>query len=181
MPSKKAPGACVATGPPMARAAASEDRAASATGAGAPVRWRWLRAGRRFLEHGYRSVTMRSVVAEADVDLALLSYDFGSRKGLCGAALAPSANPAELVARLVRECDRDSFPKRVLRQLTAVWEAPESGPALVTMFKSAVQDDAVAAPVKEAREGEVVQRLAELAGGVHARRRAAASPACRRV
>lgn len=55
-----------------------------------------------------------------------------------------------------------------------MWEAPESGPALVAMFKSAVQDDAVAALVKEALEGEIVQRLAELAGGVHARRRAAA-------
>lgn len=59
-------------------------------------------ARRRFLEDGYHAVTLRSV-GEADVDLALISYYFGSKKGLFGAALALGANPAELLARVVRE------------------------------------------------------------------------------
>ncbi|MFG2639086.1 TetR/AcrR family transcriptional regulator [Streptomyces sp. NPDC048362] len=74
-------------------------------------------ARQRFLRDGYRSVTMRSIAAEADVDLALLSYYFGSKKGLFGAALALSANPAELLSRLLAEGDMDSFPERALWQL----------------------------------------------------------------
>ncbi|WP_051789960.1 hypothetical protein [Streptomyces sp. NRRL S-1022] len=50
-------------------------------------------------------------------------------------------------------------------------EAPQSGAALMSMFQDAVPDDAVAALVKEAWEGEIVKRLA---GGRYARRRAAA-------
>ncbi|MFI9273216.1 TetR family transcriptional regulator [Kitasatospora sp. NPDC052896] len=129
-------------------------------------------ARRRFLEHGYHAVTMRSIAAEADVDLALLGYYFGSKKGLFGAALALSANPAELAAQLLSEGDLDTFPERALRQLIAAWEAPESSGPLLAMFKNAAQDDAVAALVKEALEGEIVGRLAEVLGGRHARKRA---------
>ncbi|OIJ68020.1 TetR/AcrR family transcriptional regulator [Streptomyces mangrovisoli] len=131
-------------------------------------------ARRRFLRDGYRSVTLRSIAAEADVDLALLSYYFGSKKGLFGAALALSANPAELLARQIEENDLDSFPERALGQLMAAWEAPQAGAALLGMFQSAVSDQAVAALVKEALEGEIVDRLADLSGGLHAHRRAAA-------
>ena len=129
-------------------------------------------ARRRFLEDGYRAVTMRSIAAEAGVDPALLSYYFGSKKGLFGAALALSANPAELAAHLMSEGDLDTFPERVLRALIAAWEAPESGDALLTMFRNAAQDDAVATLVKEALEGEVVGRLPEVLGGRQASKRA---------
>ncbi|MFI5972607.1 TetR family transcriptional regulator [Streptomyces sp. NPDC051452] len=131
-------------------------------------------ARQRFLRDGYRSVTMRSIAAEADVDLALLSYYFGSKKGLFGAALALSANPAELLSRLLAEGDMDSFPERALWQLTEAWEAPRSSAALIAMFKDAIGDDAVAALVKEALEGEIVEQISELVGGAHAHRRAVA-------
>ena len=131
-------------------------------------------ARRRFLEDGYHAVTMRSIAAEADVDVALLSYYFGSKKGLFGAALALSANPAELAAQLLSEGDLETFPERALRQLMLAWDAPESGGALLAMLKDAAQDEAVAALVKEALEGEIVGRLAEVLGGRHARKRAAA-------
>lgn len=131
-------------------------------------------ARRRFLEDGYHAVTMRSIAAEADVDLALLSYYFGSKKGLFGAALALSANPAELAAQLLSEGHLETFPERALRQVITTWDAPESGSALLAMLKDAAQDDAVAALVKEALEGEVVGRLAEVLGGRHAHKRAAA-------
>ena len=54
-------------------------------------------ARRRFLADGYQAVTLRSVAAEAGVDAALISYYFGSKKGLFGAAMALSANPPEAV------------------------------------------------------------------------------------
>ncbi|MFQ6144490.1 TetR family transcriptional regulator [Streptomyces seoulensis] len=132
-------------------------------------------ARRRFLQDGYRAVTMRSIAAEADVDVALLSYYFGSKKGLFGAALALSANPAELLARLLAEDHAlDTFPEQVLRQVLAAWEGPQSGAALIGMFRNAIGDDALGALVREALEGEIVERLADLVGGRDARRHAAA-------
>ncbi|MCX4744276.1 TetR family transcriptional regulator [Kitasatospora sp. NBC_01287] len=56
-------------------------------------------ARRRFLAEGYHAVTLRSIAAEAGVDLALISYFFGSEKGLFGAVLALAANPAEVLAQ----------------------------------------------------------------------------------
>ncbi|MEU6273081.1 TetR family transcriptional regulator [Streptomyces populi] len=131
-------------------------------------------ARRRFLEDGYHAVTLRSVAAGAGVDLALISYYFGSKKGLFGAALALGANPAELLARMVEEGDLATFPERVVRQVVAVWDDPVTGPPLIAMLKTAVGDDSLGALVKEAVEREIVDRIAGLVPGRDAGYRAAA-------
>ncbi|MFE1289891.1 TetR family transcriptional regulator [Streptomyces sp. NPDC058751] len=131
-------------------------------------------ARRRFLEDGYHTVTLRSVAGEAGVDLALISYYFGSKKGLFGAALALGANPAELLARVVEEGDLTTVPERVVRQVVAVWDDPVTGPPLIAMLKTAIEDDSFGALVKEAVEREIVDRIAGLVPGRDARQRAAA-------
>ncbi|MFD5818598.1 TetR family transcriptional regulator [Streptomyces sp. NPDC127038] len=131
-------------------------------------------ARRRFLEDGYHAVTLRSVAGEAEVDLALISYYFGSKKGLFGAALALGANPAELLARAVEEGDLTTLPDRIARQVIAVWDDPVTGPPLVAMLKTAIDDDALGSLVKEAVEREIVERIAGLVPGRDARQRAAA-------
>ncbi|WP_328558398.1 MULTISPECIES: TetR/AcrR family transcriptional regulator [unclassified Streptomyces] len=130
-------------------------------------------ARRRFLEDGYHAVTLRSVAGEAEVDLALISYYFGSKKGLFGAALALGANPAEVLARVVEEGDLATFPERVLRQVIAVWDDPVTGPPLLAMLKSAIDEDPFGELVKEAVEREIVDRIASLVPGRNARQRAA--------
>ena len=70
-------------------------------------------ARRRFLADGYQAVTMRSVAAEAGVDAALISYYFGSKKGLFGAALALSANPPEVLLGALAG-DLETLPERAL-------------------------------------------------------------------
>ncbi|WP_328458701.1 TetR family transcriptional regulator [Streptomyces sp. NBC_00386] len=131
-------------------------------------------ARRRFLEDGYHAVTLRAVAGEADVDLALISYYFGSKKGLFGAALALGANPAELLARVVQEGELSTFPERVVRQVVAVWDDPVTGPPLLAMMKTAIDDDSLGSLVKEALEREIVDRIAALVPGRDARQRAAA-------
>jgi AcrR family transcriptional regulator len=131
-------------------------------------------ARRQFLSGGYQAVTMRSIAAEAEVDLALLSYYFGSKKGLFGASLALTANPAELLGQMLASGDLDSFPERVVRQIIAAWEDPASGPALLNMMRSYVQDEAVATLVREALKIEIADPIIALVGGRYARERAAA-------
>jgi len=130
-------------------------------------------ARRRFLQGGYQAVTLRSVAAEAGVDVALVSYYFGSKKGLFGAALTLAVNPAETLARTA-EGDPATFPQRALRDLLALWEAPESGAPLRALIAGATRDQAVAALLKEMMEREMIDKIAARIGGADARKRAGA-------
>jgi AcrR family transcriptional regulator len=131
-------------------------------------------ARRQFLHSGYAAVTMRSIAAEAQVDPALLSHYFGSKKGLFGASLALTANPAELLEQMLASGDLDSFPERVIRQVVTAWEDPNAGPALLNMMRSYVQDEAVATLVREAFKVEIVDRITALVGGRYAHEHATA-------
>ncbi|HEX9373173.1 MAG TPA: helix-turn-helix domain-containing protein, partial [Roseiflexaceae bacterium] len=73
-------------------------------------------ARRRFLEDGYQAVSLRSIAAEAGVDVALIGYFFGSKQGLFGAALQLPMNPAEAIAEALPG-DLDGLAERLLRKL----------------------------------------------------------------
>ncbi len=126
----------------------------------------------RFLAEGYHAVSLRSIAADAGVDFALISYYFGSKKGLFGAALALPANPAEILARLLDEGDWATFPERALYGLLQVWDDPQTGLVLLVLLKNAAHDEAFAALVKEVVEREIVERLAGRLGGRDAHERA---------
>src|SRR3954469_23453916 len=81
-------------------------------------------ARRRFLADGYDRVTLRSVAQEAGVDVALISYHFGSKRGLFGAALELPANPAEILAAVL-EGPPATVPERLVRAVLTAWDDPE--------------------------------------------------------
>src|SRR5206468_11947625 len=99
-------------------------------------------ARRRFLADGYDRVTMRGVAEEAGVDSALISYHFGSKRGLFGAAMALTANPAEI---LVRELDGplESLPERLVRAVITVWDGPDSSASLRIFLEAALDRKSV--------------------------------------
>lgn len=130
-------------------------------------------ARRRFLAEGYQATTMRSVAADAGVDVALVSYFFGSKKGLFAAALALSANPAEILAHALPG-EPTRLPERVLRALLDVWEDPRRAGPLRVMISGAVTDPDVGRLVKEVFEREMIDRVADHIGGPRARMRAGA-------
>ncbi len=133
-----------------------------------------LAAARRlFLEHGYQSVTMRAIAEDAGVDAALISYYFGSKRGLFGASMALVANPAEVLVR-VMEGDPATLSHRALRAMLAIWDAEATGPALVAMVRNVMTEDPFAVLVREMLAREVVDKLADHLGGPHARARAMA-------
>jgi AcrR family transcriptional regulator len=129
-------------------------------------------ARRRFLADGYESVSMRSIAQEAGVDVALISYHFGSKKGLFGAALALAANPAELLTREL-EGPLNSLPERIVRTVLAAWENPETGAPLRAVIVAAVRDPDVARLFREMLEREMIARIADRIGGADGTRRAA--------
>ena len=129
-------------------------------------------ARRRFLTEGYHAVTMRSVAMEAGVDAALVSYFFGSKQGLVGAALTLEANPADVLTSALPG-DLDRLPERVLRALVTTWDDPQRGGPLRSMVRLSAQDPGVARLMREMVEQGIIDKLAERLGGADARQRAA--------
>jgi AcrR family transcriptional regulator len=131
-------------------------------------------AQRRFLADGYQMVTLRSIAAEAGVDVALVSYYFGSKKGLFAAALALPANPVEVFQHELQQGDLDTLAVRVLERVLFFWDGEATGATLLTFAQAAVADPDLNRLVREVISREIVDRLAERLGGVTGGQRAAA-------
>ena len=128
-------------------------------------------ARRRFLADGYQAVTMRSIAADAGVDAALVSYFFGSKQALFGAAMQLNANPAELIATAL-DGDLAGLPERLLRTLLAVWDDPERGAPLRALVSGVGQEPAIARMMREVLEREMIAPIAKRIGGPDAEFRA---------
>lgn len=129
-------------------------------------------ARRRFVAEGYEAVSLRSIAAEAGVDVALIGYHFGSKKGLFGAAVALTANPAELLARELTG-PLNSLPERILRTALTAWEQPDTGPSLRALIGAVLREPDMARLFREVVEREMIGALADRIGGADANRRAA--------
>ncbi len=117
-------------------------------------------------------MTLRAVASDAGVDVALISYYFGSKKGLFGAAMALGANPAVLLAAELQG-PLNSLPERVIRTVLRVWDDPVSGPTLRAFLDGMVRDPQVARIFGEMMEQEMIPAIAgRLGGGAEATRRA---------
>lgn len=125
----------------------------------------------RFLTEGYRAVTLRSLAADAEVDVALISYHFGSKRGLFAATLELIVNPAD-VLRAALKGDLETLGPRTLRAVLMAWDHPTAGQPLQVAFRAAAADPAVAAVLRGALEAELVATLADRLGGADARTRA---------
>jgi AcrR family transcriptional regulator len=113
------------------------------------------------------------VAADAGVDVALVSYYFGSKQGLFGAAMALPANPAELLEAELAG-DPETLPERLLQSLLVVWDSPETGAPLRALAASAASDPDLNRLVREVVGREIVDRLAAHLGTPDAPQRAAA-------
>ncbi len=128
-------------------------------------------ARRRFLGEGYESVTLRSIAADAEVDVALISYHFGSKRGLFAAVLQLIVNPADVLHELL-DGDLDTLGPRALRAVIATWDQPEAGQPLRAALHGAVSDPALGMMVRSGLQSELVDKLAARLGGIDAHQRA---------
>jgi AcrR family transcriptional regulator len=113
----------------------------------------------RFARHGYDGTRLRDVAADADVDVALVSYHFGSKDGLFAAAMDLVFNPAVLVEELMRDGPAQ-LGERLLRRLLQLGDDPRSGSPLVALVRSAAAHDRAAQLLRGFVEREVLGRIA---------------------
>jgi AcrR family transcriptional regulator len=146
-------------------------RPAAATGLRAAI---LAVAHRRFLTEGYDAVTLRSIATEAGADVALISYHFGSKKGLFGECLALTVNPATALADVLANPTPD-MPARILHTLLTAWDDPQQSAPLRRMIEAAITNPDVGRLFREVIEGEMVGPIAEHLHGRDATYRATAA------
>jgi AcrR family transcriptional regulator len=110
----------------------------------------------QFAQHGYGGATLRAIATEAGVDVALVSYYFGSKSGLFVESLRLPVNPATVVDGLLAQ-GTDGFGERLVTTLLAVWDDPATGGPLVNVLRSASSQ---ADLLREFVERQIVARLA---------------------
>lgn len=131
-----------------------------------------LQAARKlFLASGYTRVTMRAIAAEAGVDAALISYYFGSKRGLFGAVMELIVSPPDIIRAAVRG-DPGRLPERILAYVIGTWDDPERGAPLLALYRRAGQEADASRLLRELIEREVVTVIAEYLGGADAEGRA---------
>jgi AcrR family transcriptional regulator len=92
-----------------------------------------------FAERGFAGTSIRAVAAAASVDLALVPHYFGNKEGLFRAALEMPIDPAAVIATVVADGPEDA-PLRLAETLLRVWDAPDTGPAIVSVLRRAVAE-----------------------------------------
>jgi AcrR family transcriptional regulator len=92
-------------------------------------------ARRRFTEVGYGGATMRMIAADAGVDAALISYFFGSKQRLFGAAFELRANPAVVISEQL-DGPVDQLPRRLLGVLIDTWDDPQNRATLLAVAQA---------------------------------------------
>jgi AcrR family transcriptional regulator len=149
----------VTTIPPMPRSdTARPKRRRGPRADAADTRGAVLEAARaRFAAHGYAGTRLRDVAADADVDVALVSYFFGSKDGLFAAAMELPINPAQLVEQLVAE-GSDGLGERLARTILARLDAADGSP-FVGLVRSAATNEKAAALLRGFVEREMLGRL----------------------
>ncbi len=100
-------------------------------------------ARKRFTDVGYDAATMRMIAADAGVDAALISYFFGSKQQLFGAAFALRANPAEVITEQL-DGPIDELPRRLLGVLLDTWDDANNRATLLAIAQAGATPETAA-------------------------------------
>ena len=130
-------------------------------------------ARERFSEQGYDRVRMRDVAADAGVDVALVTYHFGSKDGLFAAALEMPLPMATLMADVLEHGEIDDFGERFLRRVLELWDDERTGGPLVALVRSAMSHPPARDRLSEFVQSELLARIAARLDAPDARQRAA--------
>ena len=122
-------------------------------------------AREQFAANGYEGASIRAIGAAAEVDPALVHHYFGTKDELFVAAVAPPADPGELIPQVIQG-DVDRLGERVVRMFLTLVESPGTGPGFRALFRGAAANDLSARLLREFFNRQVVRRLTTALDGV---------------
>jgi AcrR family transcriptional regulator len=94
-----------------------------------------------FSKHGYAHTSLRAVADAAGVDAAMISYFFGSKRGLFQAAIEVPIRPDTPALVEFRTSDADA-PERIARLFFTLWDTPAVADSLSAILLEAGLDSA---------------------------------------
>lgn len=97
-----------------------------------------------FAEVGYDRATIRAIAARAGVDVALVSYYYGNKKGLFRGVMSMPVDPEEIFTAAL-EGPVEGVGERLARAALTVWEGPDTSDAFRALLRAAINADEGAA------------------------------------
>jgi len=117
--------------------------------AGSTAREDILQAARDlFAKNGFGNTSLRAVATRAGVDVALIPYYFGNKRGLFVAALELPVDPGAMIAAAVPG-PRTGLGVRLVTAFLTTWSSPDTGPAIQAFMRTAITDADIARVVGE--------------------------------
>lgn len=92
-----------------------------------------------FAERGFSGTSLRAIGAAAAVDPSLVHHYFGSKEGLFRAALEMPIDPAAVLAEIAG-VGSEAVPQRLVTTFLRIWDAPDTGSAMVGFLRGAIAD-----------------------------------------
>ncbi len=111
-----------------------------------------------FATRGFDATSVRSVAAAAGVDPALVHHYFGSKEGLFLSTLQFPMHPDRLIEDVFAE-GPDGVPERLVRTFVSLWDAPETGPALLGMLRTAATEQPGGGLLREFFTTQILRRV----------------------
>lgn len=115
----------------------------------------------RFQREGYEGATVRSIAADAGVDVAMVYYFFGNKEGLFSASvLTGPDHPLHQLATMLDE-GTDDIGARLVRRILERWDAGGAFEPLMTLWRSAALHPQARKVLHDALAGPMAQRVAD--------------------
>jgi AcrR family transcriptional regulator len=111
-----------------------------------------------FAERGYDAASIRQIASGAGVDPALVHHYFGTKERLFLSVVQPPADPGELIPTIFAG-DFGGVAERIVRTFLSLWEDPASGPAFLSLLRTAVSNERTGALMREFFATQIVRRL----------------------
>ncbi|MET9326582.1 TetR family transcriptional regulator [Tsukamurella sp. NPDC003166] len=101
-----------------------------------------------FAERGYPDTSVRAIAAAAGVDAALVHRFFGTKEQLFHACLVVPFDPTAMFHEIAAH-GPDETSVRLVRGFLALWDSPETGPALTGFFRRALAEPETSAASRD--------------------------------
>lgn len=107
---------------------------------------------------GYDQATVRAIAADAEVDVGMVYYFFGSKQGLFAAVITDTGHPLQDLQELVDE-GAPNIGRRLVRGFLERWDAGNDYEPCVALWQSAAECPQAKQILLESVHGPIAERL----------------------